>query len=106
MKNSLKSKIDYYNELVNDKMQEYLSDSEIPSEMQKAMSYSVFAGGKRLRPALLLATCELFGGKKEKKWQSWAIKYTIFIVNTLAFPLPAPINIKRSPSVWNTASIC
>lgn len=66
MKNSLKSKIDYYNELVNDKMQEYLSDSEIPSEMQKAMSYSVFAGGKRLRPALLLATCELFGGKKEK----------------------------------------
>ena len=57
MMNSLKSKIHYYNELVNDKMQEYLSDSEIPSEMQKAMSYSVFAGGKRLRPALLLATC-------------------------------------------------
>jgi geranylgeranyl diphosphate synthase type II len=29
------------------------------------MRYSVFAGGKRLRPALLLAACEVFGGDLE-----------------------------------------
>ncbi|XP_015880266.3 geranylgeranyl pyrophosphate synthase, chloroplastic [Ziziphus jujuba] len=33
-----------------------------PEEIHKAMRYSVFSGGKRLRPTLCLASCELVGG--------------------------------------------
>lgn len=33
-----------------------------PETLYESMRYSLFAGGKRLRPILCLATCELFGG--------------------------------------------
>ncbi len=36
------------------------SADEYPSEIHEAMRYSVFAGGKRLRPVLVLAAYELF----------------------------------------------
>ena len=35
---------------------------DIPSPLWEAMSYSLEAGGKRIRPALLLAACETAGG--------------------------------------------
>lgn len=66
MTNSLMEKIDFYNILVNEKMKEYIEHKEIPSDLQEAISYSVFAGGKRLRPALLLAACEMFGGNLQE----------------------------------------
>src|SRR5262245_29654689 len=34
-----------------------------PATIHKAMRYSIFAGGKRLRPALCLAAAEACGGK-------------------------------------------
>lgn len=37
----------------------------VPQDLHKAMRYSVFAGGKRLRPALVMATFEAFGGKDD-----------------------------------------
>lgn len=37
-----------------------------PSALFEAMRYSLFAGGKRLRPILLLCACEMIGGEKEK----------------------------------------
>ena len=37
-----------------------------PSALFEAMRYSLFAGGKRLRPVLLLCACEMIGGEKEK----------------------------------------
>jgi geranylgeranyl pyrophosphate synthase len=37
-------------------------ESEPPQRLHRAMRYSLFAGGKRLRPALAIAACELFGG--------------------------------------------
>ena len=36
---------------------------DIPSPLWEAMSYSLEAGGKRIRPALLLAACEMAGGE-------------------------------------------
>jgi len=33
-----------------------------PGRLHEAMRYSIFAGGKRLRPRLVLATCETLGG--------------------------------------------
>lgn len=36
-----------------------------PEQIYEAMRYSLMAGGKRLRPILCLATCEMLGGKPE-----------------------------------------
>ena len=38
---------------------------EIPGRLLSAMDYSLTAGGKRLRPVLLLAACEMAGGSAE-----------------------------------------
>lgn len=37
-------------------------ETEKPNRLHQAMRYSVFAGGKRLRPALCIAACEACGG--------------------------------------------
>ncbi len=42
------------------------SENEKPKTIHKAMRYSVFAGGKRLRPILAIAAFELSGGKGKK----------------------------------------
>ncbi len=38
----------------------------IPDRLREAMEYSLKAGGKRLRPVLLLAACEAAGGRAEE----------------------------------------
>ena len=38
------------------------TDGGIPEKLCKAMRYSLLAGGKRVRPVLLLAVCEMLGG--------------------------------------------
>lgn len=37
-------------------------EEALPPKLHQAMRYSVFAGGKRLRPVLLIAACEAVGG--------------------------------------------
>ncbi len=37
-----------------------------PTRLHEAMRHSVFAGGKRLRPALCIAACEACGGKAQE----------------------------------------
>jgi len=47
--------------IIDKALDEYLPPEEkSPSIIHKAMRYSVFAGGKRIRPILTLATAELF----------------------------------------------
>ncbi len=49
--------------LVDEALDRYLPPAdELPVSLHKAMRYSVFAGGKRVRPILLLAACEAVGG--------------------------------------------
>ena len=38
---------------------------ECPQRLREAMSYSLLAGGKRLRPVLVLMACEACGGESE-----------------------------------------
>lgn len=56
---------EYYKNLgdsVNKTMDKYLTpDPTFPGLLNEVIRYSVFAGGKRLRPVLLLATLEAFG---------------------------------------------
>ncbi len=37
-------------------------ETELPHSVHKAMRYSVFAGGKRVRPIMMLAACHAVGG--------------------------------------------
>ncbi|MEK7782582.1 MAG: polyprenyl synthetase family protein, partial [Candidatus Binatota bacterium] len=50
--------------LIDRSLDRYLRESKKhPQTLYRAMHYGVFSGGKRLRPILLLAAGELFGGK-------------------------------------------
>lgn len=42
------------------------SESAAPERLHQAMRYAVFAGGKRVRPALLIAAGELFGVNRDQ----------------------------------------
>jgi len=41
------------------------AESSEPAELHRAVRYTVFAGGKRFRPALAIATCGALGGDDE-----------------------------------------
>ncbi|APG26851.1 polyprenyl synthetase [Syntrophotalea acetylenivorans] len=48
-------------------LDQYLpAEDSLPERLHQAVRYSVFAGGKRLRPILMLAACEAVGGDTEK----------------------------------------
>ncbi len=51
-------------ELINNELEKYLGE-KYPQIIYEAMRYSVMAGGKRLRPVLLLSACEMAGGNIE-----------------------------------------
>ena len=51
---------------VNAALEKYvLQGTDCPSQLQAAMSYSLLAGGKRLRPVLVMLACEACGGSPE-----------------------------------------
>lgn len=54
-----------YAALVDEALSVYLAAEDIPKQLIESMSYSVFAGGKRLRPAVTLAVCEMLNGSME-----------------------------------------
>lgn len=59
MKNELNQRI----EKINAALEKYLPEKNNPqSEIYRAMRYSVFAGGKRLRPILMTESCKMCGG--------------------------------------------
>jgi geranylgeranyl diphosphate synthase type II len=57
------SKCKTYAELVNKALEGYVPEKDVPEgNIYKAMRYSLMAGGKRLRPILMLSVCEMLGG--------------------------------------------
>lgn len=46
-------------------MPAFLPTSAVPLRLKESMEYSLYAGGKRIRPIVLLATIESFGKKPE-----------------------------------------
>lgn len=60
------AKLGSWVELVNKTLEVCLSRKEAPEKhIYEAMKYSLMAGGKRLRPVLALAVCEMLGGEEE-----------------------------------------
>ena len=57
-----------FNEYIAD-FERYIEDymrtlNEVYPELHEAMNYSLFSGGKRIRPVIMLAFCDLFGGDR------------------------------------------
>lgn len=50
---------------IESRMEEVVSNLKTPATLQKAMAYSLDAGGKRLRPLLVMAVLQAFGKKAE-----------------------------------------
>ncbi len=64
--------MDFYKELeekiieVNKSLEKFIEEKEAPqSTIYKAMNYSINAGGKRIRPVIMLACSELIGGTSD-----------------------------------------
>lgn len=52
--------------LVDEALEKFLPpEGDLPTSIHRAMRYSIFAGGKRVRPVLMLAACEAVGGVLE-----------------------------------------
>ena len=61
---------------------------EIPALLVEFMRYSLMAGGKRLRPAMLMAACEMLGGKLENARVSAACLEMIHTYSLIHDDLP------------------
>lgn len=57
----LKDYIQEKADLIAERLARYMDTDGIPETLRQAMRYSLLAGGKRLRPVLVLATLEAFG---------------------------------------------
>ncbi len=51
--------------LIEKALADYAAQWPSYGALKDAMSYSLLSGGKRIRPALTLAVCRLFGGREE-----------------------------------------
>lgn len=54
-----------YGALIARTLEDYMRNPYIPAGLLKAMNYSLNNGGKRMRPCLTLAACEMLGGDAE-----------------------------------------
>ena len=62
-----KEKLKIYQNKVNKELEKYIRKNECPEKiLNNSMEYSLMAGGKRLRPILVIATYELFKKDIEK----------------------------------------
>ena len=52
----------YYLDLFNDYCEKVFCSVKSPNRLAEAMKYSLFAGGKRVRPVLMLAFTDILGG--------------------------------------------
>jgi geranylgeranyl diphosphate synthase, type II len=63
-----------------------------PEKIYESMRYSLMAGGKRLRPILCLASCELFGGTLEMAMPTACAMEMIHTMSLIHDDLPAMDN--------------
>jgi geranylgeranyl diphosphate synthase, type II len=62
---------------------------ELPASLHGSMRYSVFAGGKRVRPVLMLAACETVGGELEQAMSAACAMEMIHTYSLIHDDLPA-----------------
>ncbi|MBR4173073.1 MAG: polyprenyl synthetase family protein [Clostridia bacterium] len=56
-----------YSKITEDALKRYIPESDAPQKrLYDAMGYSLFAGGKRLRPMIMMMTAKMFGKPAER----------------------------------------
>ena len=62
-----KEQLKEYQEIINKELEKYLRREEVPERiLNNSMEYSLMAGGKRIRPILVMATYKIFNDNIEK----------------------------------------
>jgi geranylgeranyl diphosphate synthase type II len=88
---ALASYLEAKKQLVEEALERSLPISK-PEKIYEAMRYSLLAGGKRLRPILCLATCELTGGTIEMAMPTACALEMIHTMSLIHDDLPAMDN--------------
>lgn len=65
MQEEIKTQFDNYIKLIQKSLDEFMP-VQYPEKIWESMRYSVLAGGKRLRPILVLETCKVLSGSYEQ----------------------------------------
>jgi len=77
-------------QLVDQALERFLPDAgELPASLHGSMRYSVFAGGKRVRPVLMLAACETVGGELNRALPAACAMEMIHTYSLIHDDLPA-----------------
>ena len=62
-----KEQLKEYQEIINKELEKYIRREEVPERiLNNSMEYSLMAGGKRIRPILVMATYKIFNENIEK----------------------------------------
>ena len=82
MTESAKKILDDYGRTINEHLVAFTAEKpELQGLILEAMEYSLMAGGKRLRPVLMLEFCRMCGGDREKYYD---IACTIEMIHTFS----------------------
>ncbi|MFC2948215.1 polyprenyl synthetase family protein [Virgibacillus sediminis] len=89
MNKTLSSFIEEKKQIIEVELERKLDTLEIPQRLKESMLYSLEAGGKRLRPILLLASYEAYNGKGDKALSAAAALEMIHTYSLIHDDLPA-----------------
>ncbi|MFC3039022.1 polyprenyl synthetase family protein [Virgibacillus xinjiangensis] len=89
MDKTLSSFIEEKKQLVEVELKRYLNTLEVPRRLKDSMLYSLEAGGKRLRPILLLASYKAYGGEGDKALSAAAGLEMVHTYSLIHDDLPA-----------------
>ena len=93
IKEEIQTRIALIEEIINARLIDTDGSSEDrQKQIYEAMNYSVLAGGKRLRPMLVLETARLFGGKEEDTYDFLTAIELIHTYSLVHDDLPAMDN--------------
>lgn len=74
---------------IETELKHLLKDKDIPARLHESMQYSLFAGGKRLRPILMFASYDTFGSNTKKAYRTAAALEMIHTYSLIHDDLPA-----------------
>ena len=89
---ALQEKWSYYQTLTESMLRVLVDQSDTPQLLYDSMTYSLFAGGKRLRPALCLATSEMLDGTATEALKAACALEMIHTYSLIHDDLPAMDN--------------
>lgn len=93
MTNSIKDYLEEISHQITARLQEVVpKEWDVPSTLRESMTYSLLAGGKRLRPALVIAACEALEGSREASYEAALAVEMVHTYSLVHDDLPAMDN--------------